>query len=255
MQDNNEATESDRSLRKAAIQEQFQQPFAETGIRPLPANCFVNCGKPIEKLENPMKSKFLTASLLASALFAGLGMTPVMAQGTNTPRIEQAQQAISARIQQGMASGQITPSEAQALYRRDREIQMRENQYKSNGSANVQERQQLRADLSALGADVERMMANRDVVRPPGNAANTPGIDNREMQISQRIDEGVRAGRITQREARRLHSREREISRHEAFFKSDGVVTQQERRQLRNELSALNDEVERMMRNDRRGRG
>lgn len=30
MQDNNEATESDKSLRKAAIQEQFQQPFAET---------------------------------------------------------------------------------------------------------------------------------------------------------------------------------------------------------------------------------
>jgi hypothetical protein len=205
-----------------------------------------------------MKSKFFTASLLASALFAGLGMAPVMAQGTNTPSIDQAQQAISARIQQGMASGHITPSEAQALYRRDREISMRENQYKSNGVATPQERQQLRAELDALSADVERMMANRDVVRPPvnaGNMGNTPGIDNREFQISQRIDEGVRSGRITQREARRLHNREREIARHEAFFKSDGVVTQQERRQLRNELTALRDEVERMMRNDRRGRG
>jgi hypothetical protein len=208
-----------------------------------------------------MKSKFFTASLLASALFAGLGMAPAMAQGTNTPRIDQAQQAISARIQQGMASGHITPSEAQALYRRDREISMRENQYKSNGVATPQERQQLRAELDALSADVERMMANRDVVRPPANAGNmgdmgnTPGIDNREFQISQRIDEGVRSGRITQREARRLHNREREIARHEAFFKSDGVVTQQERRQLRNELTALRDEVERMMRNDRRGRG
>jgi hypothetical protein len=202
-----------------------------------------------------MKSKFLTASLLASALFAGLGMAPAMAQGTNTPRIDQAQQAISARIQQGMASGHITPSEAQALYRRDREISIRENQYKSNGSATAQERQQLRAELDALSADVERMMANRDVVRPMGNAGNTPGIDNRENQISQRIDEGLRSGHITEREARRLHNREREIARHDAIFKSDGVVTQQERRQLRNELAALSDEVERMMRNDRRGRG
>ncbi len=198
-----------------------------------------------------MKSKFLTASLLASALFAGVGMSPAMAQGTNTPRIDQAQQAISARIQQGLASGQITPSEAQVLYRRDREIQMRENQYKAYGNVHPQQRQQLRDDLSALGADVERMMNNRDVVRPAGNAAQTPGIDNQDAQISQRIDEGFRSGRITPREARKLQSQQREIARHEAYFKSDGIVTQQERRQLRNELAALSNEVERMMRNDR----
>lgn len=202
-----------------------------------------------------MKSKFFTASLLASAVFAGLGMAPAMAQGTNTPRIDQVQQAITTRIQQGMASGHITPSEAQMLIRRDRDIQMREGQYKSNGNATPQERQQLRNDLSALNADVERMMANNSVVRPPANAGNTPGIDNREYQLSRRIDEGVRSGRITQREARRLQSREREIARHEAFFKSDGVVTRQERRQMRDELDALRDDVERMISNDRRGRG
>lgn len=201
-----------------------------------------------------MKSKFLTASLLASALFAGLGMNPAMAQATHTPRIDHAQQAISARIQQGLASGHITPSEAQVLYRRDRGIQMRENQYKAYGNINPQQRQQLREDLNALSADVERMMANRDVVRPAGNAAQTPGIDNRDAQISQRIDEGLRSGRITPREARKLHTRQREIARHETYFKSDGMVTQQERRQLRNELNALRNEVERMMRNDRRGR-
>ncbi|MDB5845874.1 MAG: hypothetical protein JWP79_3184 [Polaromonas sp.] len=202
-----------------------------------------------------MKSKFFTASLLASAMFAGLGIAPAMAQGTSTPRIDQAQQAIGTRIQQGMASGHITPSEAQMLIRRDRDIQMREAQYKSNGNTTPQERQQLRNDLGTLNADVERMMANNDVVRPPANAGNTPGIDNREYQVSRRIEEGVRSGRITQREARRLQSREREIARHEAFFKSDGVVTRQERRQLSDEISALRNEVERLINDDRRGRG
>ncbi|MEP6588528.1 MAG: hypothetical protein ABJA84_07215 [Polaromonas sp.] len=203
-----------------------------------------------------MKSKILTASLLASALFAGLGMSPAMAQSTHTRGIDQAQQAISARIQQGMASGHLTPSEAQALYRRDRDISIRESQYKSKRNVTQQERQQLRAELDALNADVERMMANRDLVRSgnAGNAAHTPGIDHREYQISRRIDEGVRSGRITEREARRLHRREREIARQEAAYKSDGVVTRQERRQLRNELAALRDEVERLMRNARRGR-
>ena len=199
-----------------------------------------------------MKSKLFTASVLASALFVGLGIAPVMAQGTNTPAVDQAQQAIAARIQQGMTSGHITPSEARELYRRDREIQMRENRMKSDGRATAQERQQLRADLDALGAEVERMMANRDVVGQ-GNA-NTPGIDNRQDDISQRIEEGVRSGHITQREARRLQRREREIARHEANFKRDGIVTPQERRQLRNELGSLSDAVERMMSNERRGR-
>ena len=42
--------------------------------------------------------------------------------------------------------------------------------------------------------------------------------------------------------------------RQEANFKADGFVSPQEWRQLRNELAALRDEVERMMRNDRRSR-
>ena len=199
-----------------------------------------------------MKSKFFTISLLASALFVGLAPSVAMAQGTNTARIDQAQQAISARIQQGLASGHITPSEARELYRRDRDINVRESRFKSDGRASEQERQQLRADLNALSADVERMIANRAVV---GQPASTPGIDNRQVNISQRIDEGVSAGRISQREARRLHSRERDFARLEARFKRDGVVTPQERRQLQNELTRLRQDVERAMNNERRGRG
>jgi hypothetical protein len=196
-----------------------------------------------------MKSKLLTTSLLASALFAGLGMSPAMAQNTSTPQVDRAQQAISARIQQGLNSGHITPSEAQVLYRRDRDIAAKEAYFKSNGQATPQERQQLRTDVANLSADVERMMAN-NVYNGP-RTVGTPGLDNQEYRISQRIDEGVRTGRISPREARRLHSRERVIAQHEASFKSDGRVTPQERRQLRSELRALNDEVERAMRNGR----
>lgn len=126
---------------------------------------------------------------MASALFAGLSMAPAMAQNTNTPGIDHAKQVISARIQEGLASGRITPSEAQSLYRRDREIEMRENRFKSDGNASQQERQQLRADLEGLSAEVERLIANNDVVRQPrdgdGNGygnGNGSGIDRREFK-------------------------------------------------------------------------
>jgi len=197
-----------------------------------------------------MKSKLFTGSLVASALFVSLCGAPVLAQNTNTPGIDRSQQAISARIQQGMASGHITPSEARELYRRDRDIEMRENQMKSNGNVNPQERQRLRADVEGLAAEVERMMSNSSVVGQGRD--NTPGIDNVQANISQRIDEGVRTGHISRRDARRLQMRERAIARHEASFKRDGVVTQQERRQLRDELNSLRDDVERLLQGDRR---
>jgi len=197
-----------------------------------------------------MKSKLFTGSLVASALFVSLCGAPVLAQNTNTPGIDRSQQAISARIQQGMASGHITPSEARELYRRDRDIEMRENQMKSNGNVNPQERQRLRADVEGLAAEVERMMSNSSVVGQGRD--NTPGIDNVQANISQRIDEGVRTGHISRREARRLQMRERAITRHEASFKRDGVVTLQERRQLRDELNGLRDAVERLLQGDRR---
>ncbi|MGV8891469.1 MAG: hypothetical protein ACOH2K_00675 [Burkholderiaceae bacterium] len=199
-----------------------------------------------------MKSKLVAGSLLVSALFAGIGISPAMAQGTNTPQINQAQQEIGAGIQQGLASGRITPSEAQYLYRREREIQIRENRFKSNGSASQHERQQLRQDLDSLRAEVEFKLANSRVASR--QSANTPGIDNREFRIGDRIEQGVRSGRITQSEARKLERREREIARHEARYKSDGVVTRQERLRLKNELTALRNDVERLMRNNRRAR-
>lgn len=197
-----------------------------------------------------MKSKLFTGSLLATALFVSLWGAPAMAQGNYTPGVDRAQQAIGARIQQGMASGHITPSEARELYRREREIEMREVQMKSNGNTNPQERQRLRADLDGLAAEVERMMANSDVVGQGRD--NTPGIDNLQADIRQRMDEGVRSGQISRRDARRLQMRERAIAGHEVSFKRDGVVTPQERRQLREELNALRDDMERLMQGDRR---
>jgi hypothetical protein len=195
-----------------------------------------------------MKTKSIALSFVASALFAGIGIAPAIAQNANTPGIDRAQDNIHARIQQGIASGHITQQEAQVLYQREREIQMRESRIKRDGSATPQERQQLRQDLEDMRAEVERKISNPRVAA--AQAANTPGIDNRAERIHARIEQGVDSGHITRGEARRLFQRERDIERRETRFKSDGVVTRDERRQLQNQLAVLNKDVERMMAND-----
>ena len=248
------------------ITARIQQGIGSGDLTPSEAQALNRRSREIEIRENQFKSNGDTSPQERQTLRADLeGLSAdvermmtnsdVVRQGNtagnnNTPGIDRTRQTIAARIQQGISSGDLTPSEAQALNRRSREIEMRENQFKSNGDTSPQERQTLRADFEGLSADVERMMTNSDVVRQGNN--NTPGIDNAQDDIGDRIDEGVSAGRISEREARRLHRREREIERHEASFKSDGVVTSQERRQLRNEVTALRNEVERMLRKDRR---
>lgn len=194
-----------------------------------------------------MKSKLLISAVLASACFAGAGIvSPALAQNTQTPRIDRAQEEIGARIEQGVESGRITRAEAQELYQRERAIRERENRYKADGYASADERQLLRQDLEALRADVERAMTNPQVVAP---YPRTPGLDIREASIRERIDEGVRSGQISEREARRLYRQERRVERDEMRAKADGVVTREERRQLRHELMALNNDLERALGN------
>jgi len=187
-------------------------------------------------------------------MLAGIGISPVMAQGTNTPVIDQRQHDISVRIQQGVASGHITPSEAQVLQQRERAIQIRESRFKSDGSASQQERQQLRQDNDALRAEVERIIATPRVVAQP-QGTNTPVIDQNQQEIRVRIRDGVQSGRLSQSQGRNLMQKERYIQRLEARYKADGVVTPRERRDLRNRVAALNNELERtMQRNERRAR-
>lgn len=57
----------------------------------------------------------------------------------------------------------------------------------------------------------------------------TPGIDQRQANQEARIRHGLATGALTRHEARRLFREQREISRFEAFAKSDGVVTRHER--------------------------
>ena len=211
-------------------------------------------GKLSRNVEILMKSKFFIASLMTSGLVGMMGASSVMAQDSGFARNDAAQpaaQSTAARIQQALAAGLITPSEAQAFHRRERDIQLRESQFKFTGIASIRERLQLRTDLNTLNTEIENAMVNRNVLVPPGNVGGTPDIDDIQQQIAERIDEAIHAGRVTDREARRLQSRSREIARHEVFFKSDGVVTSLERRRLRDELDALRSDLERTINKER----
>jgi hypothetical protein len=62
--------------------------------------------------------------------------------------------------------------------------------------------------------------------------ANTPGIDQRQANQEQRIDQGIASGQLTQREANRLERGQQRVDNMENHAKADGVVTPKERARI-----------------------
>lgn len=62
--------------------------------------------------------------------------------------------------------------------------------------------------------------------------ANTPGIDQRQANQEQRIDQGIASGQLTQREANRLERGQQRVDNMENRAKADGVVTARERTRI-----------------------
>ena len=63
-------------------------------------------------------------------------------------------------------------------------------------------------------------------------SAATPRIDRREARQHARIQQGVRSGELTRREALSLRAGQRHVHRMEWRAKSDGVVTPRERARM-----------------------
>ena len=112
-----------------------------------------------------MNIKSLTLSLFTATLLAGAAIAPAMAQGVSTPGINNQQNNIHARIEQGIRMGYITKREASQLYQRERQINRQEVRAKADGRVSASERNALRRDVAALRSEVERKMANRQTAQ------------------------------------------------------------------------------------------
>lgn len=64
-----------------------------------------------------------------------------------------------------------------------------------------------------------------------------PGVNKRQHYQHARIAEGVKSGELTHSEAKSLRAEQRAIRAEEKEFKSDGVLTRGERRELHRDLN------------------
>ncbi len=68
---------------------------------------------------------------------------------------------------------------------------------------------------------------------PVKSPAATPGVDQRQVNQQQRIDQGVKSGQLTGKEAANLEKGQAQVDKKEAKAKADGKVTPKEREKLK----------------------
>jgi hypothetical protein len=89
--------------------------------------------------------------------------------------------------------------------------------------------------LKSIVVAVSMLVAGSALAQP-----GTPVVTERQHNQSARIEQGVRSGQLTHREAARLRAQQRAIRAEKRMAKADGVVTPQERARIRHMQNRAN---------------
>lgn len=114
-----------------------------------------------------MKSfQLIAAAALALAGATASAQTAASAPGANTPRIDQRQAKQEQRIDQGIASGELTKREARRMERQQAAIDKAEDKAKADGSVTAKERKRLTHAQNHASRNIARQKHDRQDRQP-----------------------------------------------------------------------------------------
>ncbi len=185
--------------------------------------------------------KFVT--LLATAATLAIA-TPAFADPP-WQNINARQAQLDQRIDMGVRNGSLTRNEAVQLRGEFRQIASLENRYRRDGLS-MSERRDLDRRFDALSSRIRYERHD--------NASNWQNINQRQAQLDRRIDQGVRDGSLSRREAVRIRGEFQQIAYLEAQYRrSGGGLSLNERADLDRRFDRLSQQI-RVERNDRDNR-
>ena len=118
-----------------------------------------------------MKIQTLIAALaltIGASVFAQVPLSTVAPKDpTATPKIDQRQAEQQKRIDQGVASGALTPKETTGLQKRETKIQADKVAAKADGKVTKAERRKLEREQNRASAAIKREKNNRQKVTAP----------------------------------------------------------------------------------------
>jgi hypothetical protein len=143
---------------------------------------------------------------------------------------------LQGRIDAGLRVGQLTRDEASQLQAALNRIKERDARYRADGSLTNEERIALNQMLNTLEERIRYEKNDTDVV-------HREAFERRISEMKRRIEAGLRAGQLTLDEACSLQAIFSRIKERDAQFRSDGVLTREERMRLNRMLAHLEERI------------
>ena len=182
--------------------------------------------------------KRLAIAVAVGALFSG---TVLAQQGTVQRDVNQQE-----RIEQGLKSGQLTTGEASRLEAEQARIQRDQSRAMRDGTVTPAEKARLANEQIRASRDINRLDNNGRTGDPTSASSQRTQADvQRNINQQQRIENGLKSGALTTREAGRLERGEARIDRKEARAGRNGNVSAGEQARIQ---SAQNRESRRIYR-------
>lgn len=163
--------------------------------------------------------KFMKLALVGTT---ALMLSAGAASAQTWTSIDERQARLDQRIDDGVRTGDLTRTEAERLRDDFRDLARLEGRYRSDGLS-AAERADLDQKFDALAAQIR--IERTDASRGDGRASTQEwmSINQRQARLDQRIDVGVRNGRLTRSEAMRLRDDFHDLARLEARYRTDGL--------------------------------
>lgn len=161
--------------------------------------------------------------------------------------INERQRNLDARIDAGVRSGDLTRNEAVRLRGEFNDLARLEARYRSSNGLSNSERRDLDMRFDRLSSQIRFERNDRQ-------DRNWQPINQRQRQLDNRIDRGIRDGRLDRREAYRLRSEFQEIASLEQRYRRNGLSFE-ERRDLDRRFDRLNAQLTASLNDRDRWRG
>jgi hypothetical protein len=167
-----------------------------------------------------------------TAIAAALGLAfcgAALAQAGTVQRDVNQQQ----RIEQGLKSGQLTTQEAARLEREESRVERDQARAMRDGKLTPAEKARLAREQNKVSRDIYREKHDAQTGNPNSASSQRMQADvQRNINQQQRIEQGVKSGSLTTREAAKLERGQARDTRLEARAGADGNVGAREQRRI-----------------------
>ncbi len=169
--------------------------------------------------------KRLIIATAVGALFSG---TVLAQQGTVQRDVNQQN-----RIEQGLQSGQLNTKEASKLEGEEARIQREQSRDLKNGNLSPAEKARLTREQNQASRDINRLENNKATGNPNSASSQRMQADvQRNANQQARIEQGLKSGSLTNREAGRAERGQARVDRKEARAGANGHVSAGEQRRI-----------------------